>query len=404
MTKLKRKIFITLTIILSFCCLTILSIFLFQNYNNAKMNIERNLNSMDHKDDMKDKNNLGQNKPPQDEMKIFMDTSIYTIKLDQNNEITNIINHSKDNIINDDIEQIALNITKNNNNNITYIGNLYFNKYSYKYEKNNLIIIIDNTDTIKRLQDNLKISILLFVLLFILILLISNILSKWLIKPVEASFKKQKQFIADASHELKTPLAIIMASEEAYEKDKNKKWLQNIKNESDRMNNLIKDLLDLAKLENDSKKIYEKNNLSKLVEKTALTFESLCYEKKIKLNYDIEKNVFYKCNSEEIKQVIGIILENAIKYSKGIIDINMYTDKKNIILKIKNNGEPIKKGEEEKIFERFYRIDKSRTRSENHYGLGLAIAKNIVEKYKGIIKASNEDNYATFTILLKKEH
>lgn len=403
MTKLKRKIFITLTVILSFCCLTILSIFLFQNYNNAKMNIERNLNSMDHKDDMKDKNNLGQNKPPQDEMKIFMDTSIYTIKLDQNNEITNIINHSKDNIINDDIEQIALNITKNNDN-ITYIGNLYFNKYSYKYEKNNLIIIIDNTDTIKRLQDNLKISILLFILLFILILLISNILSKWLIKPVEASFKKQKQFIADASHELKTPLAIIMASEEAYEKDKNIKWLQNIKNESDRMNNLIKDLLDLAKLENDSKKIYEKNNLSKLVEKTALTFESLCYEKKIKLNYDIEKNVFYKCNSEEIKQVIGIILDNAIKYSKGIIDINMYTDKKNIILKIKNNGEPIKKGEEEKIFERFYRIDKSRNRSENHYGLGLAIAKNIVEKYNGIIKASNEENYATFTILLKKEH
>ena len=376
MNKLKNKVFLTIFIILSIFGLSILIIYNYQNYTNEEKRIVNQLrNELKNPSRLRSSENIIR----------FFDAKVYKI-LYSNGEIIQITSYAQDDELNDEIYNIANNLLDKENG--IYIGNLYFNNYSYKITKNS-ITIVDNSDTNNKLLLTLRISLIVFLLIEVISYLISYLLSSWIIKPVEEAFDKQKQFIADASHELKTPLAVIMASADTLEKDNNKKWIKNIQTESDRMNKLIKNLLDL----------------SKLIEKSILPLESLMYEKNIKFEYKIEDNINFECNSEEIKQLMSIILDNAIKHTEknGNIFVNLNKEKNDIIIKIKNKGNPIPEGEEEKIFERFYRSDKSRNRNDNRYGLGLAIAKSIVIKHNGIIKAESKNKYTTFTINFKKK-
>ena len=141
------------------------------------------------------------------------------------------------------------------------------------------------------------------------------------------------------------------------------------------MSKLITNLLDLAKVEQESKKIFDEIDLSKLIEKAILPFESLAYERKIKLDYEIKEKINYRCNGEEISELLNILLDNAIKHCEknGKINIKLKEEKNNIILEVMNEGYPIPKEEEEKIFERFYRIDKARNGKEIRDGLSLLL-------------------------------
>ncbi|MCF0124485.1 MAG: HAMP domain-containing histidine kinase [Clostridia bacterium] len=263
---------------------------------------------------------------------------------------------------------------------------------------------MDNTNAKDVIMNGLKTSLIIFILLEIVIIYISNKLTKWIIKPVEETFDKQKQFIADASHELKTPLAVIIASSEALENNPTEvKWIDNIKSESERMNNLITELLEMAKSENGMKEQYVIENISKIVERGVLTFESFIYEKNIKLDYEIQENITLSCNSSQMKQLVSILIDNSIKHctQKGEIIIKLKQEKGNIIFTVTNTGKEIPKEAREKIFERFYRIDESRNRNENRYGLGLAIAKNIVTNHNGTINVNCENGYTTFKVILK---
>ena len=415
MKKLKSKIFFTIFIILTFFLSTIVVYFNFQDYHRSKEEIEQNLfrmNKMKRMDrEIEDipfkREDVEKPKFNEEDLsKRFLDATIYTILLNDENEIIEVISHTEDGTIQDDVKSIADSIIKENQNDKKFIGNLYIADYSYNYSKNNYIVLIDNNALKERLVSSLRNSIILFIFLEVIIVGVSQILSKWIIKPVIETFEKQKQFIADASHELKTPLSVIMASAEALEDNpKEAKWLSNIKNESESMSKLIKNLLDLAKIENENtKKVYENVNLSKIVEMSVLSLESLAFEKDIKLDYDISDNISFSCNSDEMKQLLNIILDNAIKHSskKGKIFVELKEDKNSISLEIKNKGDAIPKGEEEKIFERFYRVDKARNRGENRYGLGLAIAKGIVLNHNGVISASSSHGFTTFKIIFKK--
>ncbi|MBR6950095.1 MAG: HAMP domain-containing histidine kinase, partial [Bacilli bacterium] len=299
---------------------------------------------------------------------------------------------------------VASNIIKNNRVGL-HIGNLYYNKYSYNYIENDIIVI--NTEKINnRLILELIKSIIIFLLVEILIYIVSKILTDNITKPAEESFEKQKDFIADASHELKTPLAVIMASADELKTDKkNKKYIDNIKYETERMNTLIKSLLDLSKLEKGINiENYKDENISKIIERICLTFEAIAFENNVSINTNIEENINFKCSKEEIEKLISIIIDNAIKhsYKDSSIKVLVNSDKLGINIEVTNNGDPIKSGDEEKIFERFYRADKSRKRESNRYGLGLAIAKNIVLNHNGTIKAYSKDNFTTFKVNLKK--
>jgi len=197
----------------------------------------------------------------------------------------------------------------------------------------------------------------------------------------------------------------MMASIDCIEVNKkNEKYINNMKSESDRMNNLITKLLDLSKSESGTnKELYTINNLSKIVEKRALVFESLAFENNVNINTNIEKDIILKCSKSEIDEVVSILIDNAIKhsYKNSEIQVNLYKDKNNIILDVVNNGKDISNDEYEKIFERFYRGDKSRNRDSNRYGLGLAIAKNIINNHNGQIKAFSKDNFTTFRVIFK---
>ena len=408
MKKLRTKVFLTIFSILTIFLITVSVFFNTQNYLREVRNIEENLNIMERDDKRFDKEDILDIELPEmidkRNPKMFMDVVIYTIYLDEDNNITDIISHNEDNSSTKVVEEEANKIIKYNDSNRKYVGNLYIDRYSYKYEANNTIILIDNYEVRESLRTNLFISLIICIVLEILIVLISKILTKWIIQPVEESFSKQKQFIQDASHELKTPIAVIMASSEAFESSKDPKWIESIKDESIRMSKLTKSLLDLAKLEDSNNKInYVETNLSKLVEKQVLTLESLMYENNIKLETDIDKDIKLLCDPDNVKQLVAILTDNAIKHSSidGEIIVRL-KNSKGINLEVINKGDPIPKGTEEKIFERFYRAEEARNRDSNRYGLGLAIAKSIVSNHNGEISASSCNGYTTFKVIFKK--
>ena len=404
MKKLKFKTFIILLIILTLFIISLLVIFNYQLYQRELNDVKKDLKEIEtihnnyyivNDDVIIDGNNM---KP------MFINANVYVISFDSIHNITNITSYTDNGLSNAEIIKLAIDFL--NTNKKYDIGNLYTSRYAYYLTNKNNLIIMDNYIINNKLGDYFRMSLLIFILLEILIIYVSNTLTKWLTKPAIEVFSKQKQFIVDASHELKTPLAIITASAESLEMEPTeKKWLDNIKSESERMNKLVTDLLDLAKSENmEIKEKYNINNLSKIIEKTSLTFESLIYENKLEIEDNIDKDIMFSCNPDKIKQLLGILLDNAIKHStkNSKITVNLYKDKNNIILEVKNKGKEITKEDQEKIFDRFYRVDESRNRSDNRYGLGLSIAKNIVTSHNGKIFVNCKNGYTTFKVIFKQ--
>ena len=403
MKKLKNKVFLSIFSIISIFLIIGIVIYNFQNYKKEYDNIYRNLNFID---DFKLFNNANKYSPDQMDIDnaMIINYEVYTVRM-LNNRIARIIGHSNSDS-DFDVERVALDIL--NGDKDFKIGNLYNNKYAYNFKTNDMLVIINTENINKRLTITLVESIMIFLLLEAVIYFVSLLITKWITKPAEESFKKQKDFIADASHELKTPLAVIMASSDELKSDKkNIKYVDNIKYEAERMSKLISGLLDLSKLENGILiNSYIEENVYKIIEKICLTFEAIAFEENVSIETNIEKDLTLKCSKEDIEKLISIILDNAIKhsYKDKTIFVNAYKEKNSINIEITNEGDPIKVGDEEKIFERFYRTDKSRNRESNRYGLGLAIAKNIVVNHNGTIKAYSINGKTTFKINFKNKN
>ncbi|MBM7568563.1 sensor histidine kinase [Paenibacillus sacheonensis] len=224
------------------------------------------------------------------------------------------------------------------------------------------------------------------------------------IAPVKDAFDKQKRFIADASHELKTPLAVINTHADVLLANSDDpireqaKWLHHIKSETERMKTLTGDLLYLTEMDDSRERmIYAPFDASEAVESVILTMEAVIFEKQISLSYEIEPGLTVRGSSEQIKQVVMILLDNAVKYAnaEGSIALKMSRRHHDVQLAVTNTGEGIAAEHLERIFDRFYRIDASRSRKKGGYGLGLAIAKSIVEQHKGRISARSVPREST---------
>ncbi|WP_123042468.1 sensor histidine kinase [Cohnella candidum] len=234
--------------------------------------------------------------------------------------------------------------------------------------------------------------------MLIIIYFTSRFFANRSIQPVREAFNKQKQFIADASHELKTPLAVINTNADvllANDDDtirNQSKWLHHIKSETERMKTLTNDLLYLTEMDDAKTGMIHANfNLSEAVEGVLLTMEAVVFEKELSLDYEIEPNLTVRGNMEQIKQVAMILLDNAIKYTppKGSINLTLRKRHNDVQLMVANTGDGIPPEHLGRIFDRFYRADPSRSRKHGGYGLGLAIAKSIVEQHKGKISAKS---------------
>ncbi len=403
MKKLKSKVFWVIFLLLTSFTLLIFATSTVRTYMERKNSISEILTKMPHffEKDKKDPNYSPSKKLSEGPRKIYMDFAVYTVILDVDGNYGGLINNTNNDELDEDyIKKIANSIIANHDKDL-YIGNLFVSNYSYSFIHDNTLIIIDNTELNNTLSHQLIINILLFIVAEIVIVVITRFITRWITIPVKESFERQKMFVADASHELKTPLSVIIASSDAYFNNKNDKWVKNIKSEAERMTKLVTELLDLAKTEKEQDLVMANTDLSQVVESSILTFESLFFENKIKLKYDIEPSVYFCCNSDLITQLMGILIDNAIKHCSlgGKVLINLSKKNKQIVLEVKNKGLPIKKEDEEKIFERFYKVDESRNRNSNNYGLGLAIAKNIVEKHNGNISVHSSNGYTTFKVI-----
>ena len=408
MKKLKNKVFFII-----FSLLTIFTLIIFittttrsyierrNSISDMLTKIPRTFNNNVEKEDKKLDFNPSRRAPSEDPRRIYLDFTIYTIVLDDNGNYQELINHTNDDEVDEEyIKKIANEIIKNHEDKL-YIGNLYTSKYAYVFTPNNTLIIMDNTKVNSTLINQLISNILLFLLCEVVIFVITYFITKWIITPVKNSFEKQKIFVADASHELRTPLSDMIASADAYFNDKDEKWVKNMKSESERMIKLVTELLDLAKTEEEQDIVMKENDLSDIILSSILTFESLFYDNNIKLKYDIKPDIKMVCNLDLIIELMSILIDNSIKHctEKGKVFVSLYKKNKDIILEVKNTGLPISREDEEKIFERFYKVDTSRNRNKDNYGLGLAIARNIVKKHNGEISAHSSDGYTTFKVI-----
>lgn len=378
--KLSQRIFFLIMISLSIVILGIIILFASFNYTNTIKTSTLMLNRFMSTDPIR-----------QNEEQGFYDFTIQNSKIIRTNDNSN----------NEIIKQYAIKLSKGNSEN-GIIGN-----YIYRVKKDKgrtSVTLMENENVVKHIKMIFIFTVVACFLSLIIIYIVARKISNFIVQPVQETFEKQKQFISDASHELKTPLAVIEANTDVLQNEfKNNKWLNYIQNEIESMNKLINELLLLAKTENvDEAKYYNELDISNETKIIVSMFESMAYEKNVVLKTNIQERITINGNKEDFEHLISTLLDNAIKHTRSSeeVIIVLQKDKNNMILQIKNMGEPIPESEREKIFERFYRIDKSRSRKEKRYGLGLAIAKATVEKYKGNIAVSYENGLTIFKVII----
>lgn len=234
----------------------------------------------------------------------------------------------------------------------------------------------------------LLISLCIGVISFLSILLVIVLASKHAVRPIAESYAKQKQFVTDAGHELKTPLTVISANNElARMIYGDSEWFDSIDKQVGKMNNLVRSLIALAKMDEEQKPVFVSFNLSDAVYDTVKPFENLLHSQGKVLTLDIAENITYNGDESKLRQVVSILMDNAVKYcdEKGKVAVKLTADRQ-IKLQVINDYADVENFEPDKVFERFYRADKART-PDGSYGLGLSIAKSIAELHRGSIRA-----------------
>ena len=352
--------------------------------------------SIDNKEKNRNNKDLELEKNPNKNSDYQLST-FYSVAISNNGSVLAVDNGNKELYNNDELTQIAKSILdekkySGRTSNLSYVVR---DKNGYT-----LVAFMDNTVSEAGLRTMLRYVLIVGFTSIIGIFLISLPLSKRIIKPLEENDRKQKQFISDASHELKTPVAIIGTNTELLSREiGNNEWLENIKYENERMGILIKQLLDLSHAE-DVIVSMENINFSRIIIGEILAFESYSFEKGKEFIIDIDEEVHLIGNQTQLKQLISILLDNAINYSSGK-DININFKRKNntIELNVINDSYEIPQEKLNHIFDRFYRVDEVRNSEDLHYGIGLSIAKAIIEKHGGNIEVLTKNG--KFKLIIK---
>jgi two-component system, OmpR family, sensor histidine kinase CiaH len=284
----------------------------------------------------------------------------------------------------------------------------YIGIYKYKIiekDNGNMIIFMDCRTQIQSELLLLVISCVVGLTTLILMFVLLTVLSRKAIKPFVENAEKQKLFITDAGHEIKTPLAIISANADVLELTGGEsEWIVSIRNQVARLDKLVKNLLTLSKMDEESVKLTFTNfNLSEVVAKIAGSFEAIAEAKNKKFRMNIQQDIILDGDESSMEQLVSTLVDNAMKYSNdgGSIKITLTETKKGVKLEVYNTATNLDVTNLDRFFDRFYRADSSRARETGGYGIGLSIAKSIVEAHQGKITVKSEDGKSIcFTVLI----
>ena len=292
-------------------------------------------------------------------------------------------------------------------------GTIHSYRLRYLRQDNGLyqkIAFVDMSMEMTVLRNMMGPYLVILLISLLLLLGVSVLLSRWAIRPVEKAWKQQRQFLSDASHELKTPLTVILSNAELLEaaplEDRPARWADNIHTEARRMWSLVEEMLTLARADNMVRNpVLTEVSLSDIAADAVLAFEPVAFEAGKPLAYDIDRDATVLGDGDKLRQLAGILLDNAIKYGAqgGTIYLRLQKTDRQVILTVSNPGEPIPPEKLGRLFERFYRADDSRG-EQSGFGLGLSIAQTIAQEHKGTLKAESDAESTRFlyTMVLKK--
>lgn len=279
------------------------------------------------------------------------------------------------------------------NDSVGMTGNLSY--CAERKDNGTLMVFTDRTAEMDMMRKLKRTTVIVGIVSIIFLSAAAYFLSGLIVRPLKETFDKQKQFISDASHELKMPLTVISTNADVLSGEIGEnKWLNYIHDQVGRMNVLVNDLLSLTRLENSNRDfIVTEFDLSRAVLNSALPFECRAFESRKNFVLNVDDNIKITGSEQHIKQLTGIFIDNALKYSKdgGTVRVSLTKEDNKAVLSVYNTGSGVREEEVDKLFERFYRSDESRNRSTGGYGLGLAIAKSIIDKHKFKIQVENQE-------------
>lgn len=327
----------------------------------------------------------------------------FSVQIDRSGELMNIGGGYFDLTDNESLEEIVQ-ITLSQDDKIGLLDEYNLRYLKEETPRGQCLVFSDMTSERSTLNHLTKNSALIGLAAFGMFLIVSILLANWAVRPIDKAWKQQKQFVSDASHELKTPLTVIITTAELLNSpecptEERQSLTENIITMSGQMRGLVESLLQLARI--DAGRIVgavEPLSLSELTQDAILPFEPVFFERGLQLEAEIAPDIRVKGNREQLRQLVDVLLDNAQKYSApgGTTYICLYQSRHNAcVLSVANPGAPLSDQEQKDIFKRFYRADKARAMNHS-YGLGLSIAQSTVQEHHGKIWAESRQGYNSF--------
>ncbi len=336
--------------------------------------------------------------PPMDDRPDYQLSTFYSVAVSTDGSILAVDDGGRQFYEKEELVQIAKKILVSNKDS-GRAGNLIY--MISEREGYTLVAFMDNTLSEGGLRTLLRYVLIVGISSILVMFFVSFILSNRIIRPLEENDRKQKQFISDASHELKTPVAVIDANAEILSREIGQnEWLENIRYENNRMGEIVQQLLNLSHAENTTITM-EQIDFSRVVTGETLAFENLAFEKGKMLVTDIQDKIILKGNQSLLTQLVSILLDNAVRHSTDSeIKISLKSRNHIAIFCVVNAGNEIPQDKLNHLFDRFYRLDEARNSEAQHYGIGLSIAKAVAEKHGGTIGVSAQNGQISFNVML----
>lgn len=338
---------------------------------------------------------------PPDSARLYSVSRFYSVAFDSDENIKSIDNGG--NVLSDneltEIARKVLSLKKADGK----IDSLIYQ--THVKESYTLVAFVDETAIDSNIGYLVSYTLIFGAFAVVVVFVIALFVSKRIISPLEQNDHRQRQFVSDAGHELKTPVSVVNTNAEMLHREIGEnRWLDNIVYENKKMASLIQRLMELSKTENRKPEMSE-TNFSRIVLGEALAFESVAYEKSIHYrDEEIAEHILIKGNQAQLTELVSILLDNALSYCplNGTVSVSLRGISGKAVLRIANSCEPVSQVELNRVFERFYRLSQARS-DDGHYGLGLSIAKAIVQSHSGDISAAYENGEIIFTVRIPQK-